>query len=110
VTALRLAALAVAAAALASASGRLPRHRRAAVADRPAGVAPAAARWTLSAPAPSAAGAPALSDVPPGILDRAADARALDRAPEAACAADHPAAACAARDTVEIQWDVVPER
>lgn len=55
-------------------------------------------------------------DVPAGIIQRAADARALERAPALpqACTSPESAAAPAAcppgRETVEIDWDVVRER
>jgi len=111
VTALRLAALAVGAIAVAVIGGvSLPRARRAAVAVRPpasaSAVQAAAARAAFGVGAPS----PDLHDLSPGILGRAAAARALERTPAPACgpAAARPEAdACpSGRDAVEIQWDV----
>jgi hypothetical protein len=49
--------------------------------------------------------------VPPGILARAAGARALEHAPVCTPAPSRPPEACAPpRDSVEIEWDVAPER
>ena len=110
-TALRLAALAVGAIAVAVIGGvSLPYSRRAVVAARPA--VSASVVQAAAAPVAPGVGAPSsdLHVLPPGILGRAAAARALERTPAPACgpAAARPEAdACpSGRDAVEIQWDV----
>jgi hypothetical protein len=87
------------------------------------GAAPPAAAARAAAPAPTApAGEPlpplvlperARSQVPAGILARAAEARALDRGPS--CSApdrEHAPPRCASepRETIEIEWHVAAER
>lgn len=118
-TPVRLAVLVGAAAAIAAAgAGVLLPHRPGPGAPEPAASAPAASVPVPSAPAPVPAATvtpiPAASpppqareSVPPGILSRAADARALDRAPACTPApARDQSCAPAQRDDVEVQWDV----
>jgi hypothetical protein len=119
VTSLRVAALVAGALALSAAAPFLrPPVRRATApaASAPAALAPpavpAAAPAALPAAFPAGAASPDLHGVPPGILSRAADARALERAPAPICrpSARAEATACApGRDTVEVQWDVARE-
>jgi hypothetical protein len=75
-------------------------------------IGPAPAAGPTSATLAAAKPAPDLRDVPPSILSRAADARALDRAAGRACRphARADSSTCAPqRDTVEIRWDVGKE-
>jgi hypothetical protein len=75
-------------------------------------IGPAPATVPTSATLAAAKPAPDLRDVPPSILSRAADARALDRAAGGACRphARADSSTCAPRrDTVEIRWDVGKE-
>jgi hypothetical protein len=114
VTARRLAALTGVAIAVAAIGGvSLPYSRRAVVAARPA--VSASVVQAAAAPVALGVGAPSsdLHGLPPGILGRAAAARALELAPAPACvpAARPEADACASgRDSVEIQWDVAQGR
>jgi hypothetical protein len=83
-----------------------PADDAAGIAVVPTSLAPASGRTRR--PAPGTERRPSL---PPGVLSRAADAKALERAPECPPPAPAGPVECGPQpDRVEIEWDVAPER
>jgi hypothetical protein len=109
VTALRLLAAVGTLGAVVAGGGALLFPRRPASREL---AAPAAARPPPPAASPARAPVPeARVSVPPGILARAAGARALGPAPACTPAPARGEGECAPpRDSVEIEWDVGTER
>jgi hypothetical protein len=105
--ALALAALAACTADADPAAPRSPQpaeHRASSVV--PASLEPAPGRTRR--PVPGTERRPTL---PPGVLSRAADAKALERAPECPPPAPAGPVECSPQpDRVEIEWDVGPEK
>jgi len=108
VTALRLLAAVGTLGAIAAGAGALLFPRRPASREL---AAPAAVRPPPPAARPAGAVREVRVSVPPGILARAAGARALGPAPACTPAPALEAGECAPpRDSVEIEWDVGSER